>query len=306
MRCLTTSPAGTSTWTPASFRIDSTAGSVVAVTAGSRWVRSSTRLTGTASSIEMGTPLPMGAPRALTPALLGVDEHLAVALRARHGRVGRAQHPAPRRLDDLDDPAHRVLPRRLVAHDPAGSDAGATHLELRLDHHHGTPAPRETGHHRAPDRADRDEGEVTRHEVRRPREVAGCEVPRVGALHDRDARVLAQPPVELAVAHVQGDHARRPAAQQAVGEPAGGRAEVEGVDAGDVDGQGVERARELEPAPRDVAVVAADVEFGVLRHAGAGLVDGPPVDPHAPGHDGRLGPRPAREEAPGHEGLIES
>ena len=68
MRCLTTSPAGTSTWTPASFRIDSTAGSVVAVTAGSRWVRSSTRLTGTASSIEMGTPLPMGAPRALTPA----------------------------------------------------------------------------------------------------------------------------------------------------------------------------------------------------------------------------------------------
>ena len=99
----------------------------------------------------------------MPPAGVGrLHEDLAVALRAGQARVGRAQHPAARRLDDLDDPAHRVLPRRLVAHDPAGSDAGAPHLELGLDHHHGTPARRETGHHRAPDRADRDEGEVTR------------------------------------------------------------------------------------------------------------------------------------------------
>ena len=62
--------------------------------------------------------------------------------------------------------------------------------------------------------------------------MAGCsgsdsQLADVGALHDDDALVVAQPHVELAVAHVDGVDARGAALQQAVGEAAGRRADIE-------------------------------------------------------------------------------
>ena len=56
---------------------------------------------------------------------------------------------------------------------------------------------------------------------------------------------------ELAVADVERDHARGAALEQAVGEAAGRRAEVEAVLARRVDAERVERVRELLPAARD-------------------------------------------------------
>ena len=99
-----------------------------------------------------------------------VDEGLAVALRAGQAGVGRPQHPAALPLDGRDDPAHRVLPRLGIPHHAARADALAPHLELRLHQHHRTPARGEAAPHRGPDRADRDEREVTGGEVRRPGE----------------------------------------------------------------------------------------------------------------------------------------
>ena len=52
-------------------------------------------------------------------------------------------------------------------------------------------------------------------------------VPRVDLLEHDDARIGAQRPVELAVADVERDHARRAALQQHVGEAAGRGADVE-------------------------------------------------------------------------------
>ena len=62
-------------------------------------------------------------------------------------------------------------------------------------------------------------------------------VARVHALEHDDARIVAQPRVELPVADVDGDHARRAALEQDVGEAAGRGADVEAVEPGRVDAE---------------------------------------------------------------------
>ncbi len=66
---------------------------------------------------------------------------------------------------------------------------------------------------------------VTRSTV--PGSIVERQVARVEVLEDHDARIVAQSPIELAVADVERDHARRPALQQHVGEAAGRGADVE-------------------------------------------------------------------------------
>ncbi len=56
---------------------------------------------------------------------------------------------------------------------------------------------------------------------------SGREVARVDALAHFDARVCAQPPVDLVVADIDGDDAPRAVLQEAVGEAAGRGAHVE-------------------------------------------------------------------------------
>ena len=89
----------------------------------------------------------------------------------------------------------------------------------------------------------------------------GRERAGVGALDHGHARVLAQAVVELAVGDVERDDVLRPALEQAVGEAAGGGADVERAAAADVDLQGVERVRELDAAAGDVGRRAVDLEL---------------------------------------------
>ena len=62
-----------------------------------------------------------------------------------------------------------------------------------------------------------------------------AEQPEVRALHDANARIVAQAPVELPVSDVDGGHVLGAALQQTVGEPAGRGADVERIGAADVD-----------------------------------------------------------------------
>ena len=78
-----------------------------------------------------------------------------------------------------------------------------------------------------------DEGHVDGHEVHRAGQHVERQVARVDVLEDHDARILPQPPVQLAVADVERDHARRAALQHHVGEAAGRGADVEPFAAGD-------------------------------------------------------------------------
>ena len=78
--------------------------------------------------------------------------------------------------------------------------------------------------------------------------------------------------MELAVADVERDHARGAALEQAVGEAAGRRADVEAVPARRVDAERVERVRELLAAARDEPRRALDLELAPLVDLLPGLV----------------------------------
>jgi hypothetical protein len=79
--------------------------------------------------------------------------------------------------------------------------------------------------------------------------------------------ILAQARMELVVADLDADHLRRAGLQQAVGEAAGGLADVEADRAAHVQPAAREGAFELERAAGDeaVAVVRNHVEPGIRR-----------------------------------------
>src|SRR5215210_752466 len=191
-----------------------------------------------------------------------VEDELTVPLRAWKPRVyepGDARPPRERRLRHLpqDPPVHVRLT------DNALRRIRAPRLELRLDEHERSPRGRREPQRRREREPDRDERDVARHELRRERELR--HVPGVDALEHRHARVLAQPRVQLAVPDVEGDHPRRPSLEQDVGEAAGRRADVECVNAGDVDPERVERVRQLVAGARDVRRRPLHLERRILR-----------------------------------------
>jgi len=98
--------------------------------------------------------------------------------------------------------------------------------------------------------------------------------------------------MELAVADVERDHARRAALEQAVGEAAGRRAQVEAVLAFGVDPERVERVRELLPAARDESRRGAHLELDVVGDLLARLCE----TRHETGEDERLRLRAALRE----------
>ena len=132
------------------------------------------------------------------------------------------------------------------------------------------------------------------------------QVARVRALQHAHARVAAQAPVELPVAHVHGDHARRAALQEPVHEAAGRTAEVDRVFALDLDLKLPQGVVELVAAARDVAGARGDGDLGVLGDWSAGLVRDLSRDAHLAGEHGgaRLGA--GREQPPFDEQGIET
>ena len=95
-----------------------------------------------------------------------------------------------------------------------------------------------------------------------PGRSAGVRVARVEVLDDDDARVVAQLPVQLAVADVERDHACGAALQQHVGEAAGRCADVEALAPANLDLKGVECVRELQSAAADIGVIGRDERHG--------------------------------------------
>ena len=107
-------------------------------------------------------------------------------------------------------------------------------------------------------------------------EVAGRQVADVGALADLDAGVGAQPLVQLAVADVDGHHRGRAPLEEAVGEPAGRRAEVEGAAALDRRPRTASSAASSFSPPRPTNRGPGPEHAGSARRARRG---GPPCRP---------------------------
>ena len=122
----------------------------------------------------------------------------------------------------------------------------------------------------------------------------------------RTRGVLPQPPVELPVADVDRDHHHGAALEQAVGEPAGRRADVQAAAPLDLDRELVERVLQLDPAARDELLALLHHQLGVLVDQLARLLHGRsvPPEPHPAGAHGRRGGGPRRRQpALGEQGV---
>src|SRR5207244_7568636 len=97
--------------------------------------------------------------------------------------------------------------------------------------------------------------------------------------------IAAELVVELSGADVHRVDARRTALQQAVGEAARGRADVDADPAADRRAELVERVRELLATPADVGRAPADLDLGGGLDERAGLVHATTVDEDLSGHD---------------------
>ena len=153
-----------------------------------------------------------------------------------------------------------------VRHEPAPADLRPARLELRLDEEHAVGAvARDAGQGRSHE-PERDERQVGDEQVDGIAHVGRGEVAGVAAFPDGDPGVVAERPGQLAGPHVDGQHRGGAALQEAVREPAGGGAGVEGPEAGHVDGEPVECGVQL--------LAAAGNEAGGRRLEMDGLVGG--------------------------------
>ncbi len=279
-----------------------------------------------------------------------VEEEFAVAFHAEDGRVDEVEGLAAEVANGGFDAVDGELVGGGVAYDAAFADVLAASLELRLDEEDGFPAPVLAGwgergddggkHQRGGDKADvhGEEGDVLGGSRRRARigggwvkqipfgndrkkngrrgwwdELAGGEEAGVGAFEEGDAGVGAELVVDLAVAGVDSEDGGGAVLEHAVGEAAGGGADVGAGEAGDGDVPGGEGGFELEAAARDVAeVVAEEAEVGGVvderaRFSGlSAFFEALLVDEDAAGEDERLGSLARGGEGAVNEELVET
>src|SRR5581483_5513919 len=219
-----------------------------------------------------------------------VEDELTVSLRAGQSRVYAAVRFRPAREQRLGHLVNHAPLHRGVA-DDALRRVPPSRLELRLHEHEGLPAGRGEREHGGQRVLCGGEGHIAHHELRRERQLG--DVAGVDAFEDDHARVVADLRMQLAVADVERDHARGATLEQHVGEAARRGADVDRIEAGDVETERVERVRELVSRARDVRRGCLDLELGVLVHLLARLL----VPRHTTGHDERLRLRARLREA---------
>jgi hypothetical protein len=113
--------------------------------------------------------------------------------------------------------------------------------------------------------------------------------------------------VDLAVAGIHREDAGGAVLEHAVGEAAGGGADVGAGEAFDGDVPGGEGGFELEAAAGDVAkVVAEEADGGIIGNRSAGFVDALLVDQDAAGDDHGLGTLAGGGEGAVNEELVET
>ena len=152
-----------------------------------------------------------------------------VSLRARAAPSLRPRPLAPTRPRDASATSRSTRRRTSGSRTTPFGASAAAGLELRLHEHERLPAGRRERERRRQRRSAREMNETS--------QVTSCgangssvEDARVRPLEHGDARVVAQPLVQLPVADVERDHAPRAALEQDVGEAAGRRADVEAVE----------------------------------------------------------------------------
>ena len=137
-----------------------------------------------------------------------------------------------------------------IAHDAAFADFAAADFELRFDQDDHAALGREQVYDSRNDQRDGDEADVAHGEIESGFEIGGREIAGVDAFADLDARIVAQPPVELAASDIDCDHAGGSALQKAIRESAGGGAYVETDEFGGIGLEVIEGCGEFDLPPR--------------------------------------------------------
>ena len=167
-----------------------------------------------------------------------------------------------------------------VADDAALADATAPGLELRLDQGDEARAGGRERERRGQDRAQADEARVADDEVDRLRHLSPREVARVGPLQHRDAGIVPQARVKLAITDIDRIDPPRAALAEHICEAAGGGTDIQRGQPAWVDPEMRERVIQLDAAARDPGVIRApdrerkfalDLHTGLLEPALAGV-----------------------------------
>src|ERR687897_612040 len=216
---------------------------------------------------------------------------------SRDRRPRETYRAEPQRLEGARDvPDHRRV-NPWIAHQTAAADQLWSRLELGLDEHDRLAQRRRGGKEAPEGHSQGDEGEVGDEEVGEERQVLAGQVSHVGALLDDNPRVVPQRPVQLPVAHVDGQDPPGAPPQERVGETAGRGA---GVDAGSAfypHPEHFDSSVELLSGARDEAVLTLDGERFVRGDAQAGLRDHSVADAHGAREDQTLRSAPRLGEA---------
>ena len=194
-----------------------------------------------------------------------------------------------------------------IGDEPMPAHFLAASLELRLDEGHDVGAGRDEYRNRGEDMPQRDEGHIDRDKIDRLRHHVPRERARVDAFANHDTRVVAQAPIELAVADVERDHAFGASLQQYVGKPTGRRPDVERAPACRIDVKHVESVRELDAAPSDVRMIGrGQLKLGIWSHRRPCLRDDLSIDVDAPGKDQRPSSLPRDGKSTLNEGKVKA
>ena len=129
---------------------------------------------------------------------------------------------------------------------------------------------------------------------------------QVGALPQHQARIAAQAPGGLPVAHIDAIDALCAVLEQAIAEAPGGDAAIEADPAPHLQGEGGQGLQQLLPTPGDKSGRLLHVQLRLRQHFRAWLVEHPIAQAHPPGPDQLLGLLAAGGQAAGHQLLIQT
>ena len=221
-----------------------------------------------------------------------------ITLHPEDGRVDEVERGAVLLEDALSYALDGGLARVRVAHNASFADVGAASFKLRFNENDGGAMPRVMGraescenggeHKRRGDKRDIHSDEGWRG-LAGSEELAWSEEAGVGALAESDAWVVTKFVGDLSVAGIDCEDRSCAALQHAIGEAAGGGADVDAGEIGEVDAPMGEGALKLEAAAADVLEIGTEeTDDGVGRDGGTWFVNALLVDEDAAGEDESL------------------
>jgi hypothetical protein len=123
-----------------------------------------------------------------------------------------------------------------------------TNLKLRFDQRHDTAARPQKRGKSGKHKPERNKREVDGNQIDSFRKVGGLKHPNVSPLQGDHTRMDTEPRGQLSTPNIKSIDALCPPLQQAIGEAAGRRSDIQGDEARNIDAKGLQGAFKFKPA----------------------------------------------------------